>query len=93
MIDGCSKDKYNDDMKYLSRSNNYLKYGKAKVMLHPTYIFSKDLTNSIHKDKDDDSYLFAVFFQSQNDKEKGFTWFLFPYYGIAIECSKNTLIF
>ena len=55
-------------------------------------MFSKDLTNSIHRDREDDSYSFACFFRRQSDNKDCLTWFLFPYYGIAVECSKNTLI-
>lgn len=92
LLDGCCKDKYEDEMAYLHRCNNIWTYGKQKVLIHPTYVFSKDLTNSIHRDKEDDSYSFAFFFKHRSDNKDGLTWFLFPYYGIAIECSKNTLI-
>ena len=60
--------------------------------LHPTYIFSKNLRNSIHRDKNDNSRSFALFFRDSNHSNVGLTWFLFPFYGIAIECSRSTLI-
>ena len=74
----------------LTKCNNVIKYGKK--ILHPTYIFSKNLTNSIHRDKNNNSRSFALFFRDNNNSNMGLTWFLFPFYGIAIECSRNTLI-
>ena len=57
--------------------------------MHPSYVFSKNLTNSLHIDTGDDSKSFAIFFQQEMN---GLTWFLFPFYGIAIECSRHTVI-
>ena len=75
----------------LRKKNNLLNSAGEKI--HPTYIFSKDLTNSIHVDTGDDSRSFASFFWQEVEGEKnGLTWFLFPFYGIAIECSQHTLI-
>ena len=51
----------------------------------PTIAISEDLTNSIHLDREDCSESFGYWFSRK--KQKGRTWFLFPYYSLAIECS------
>ena len=71
----------------LKKRNNVLKSGNN--VMHPSYVFSKNLTNSLHIDTGDDSRSFAIFFQQEMN---GLTWFLFPFYGIAIECSRHTVI-
>ena len=60
----------------------------------PTYVCSRDLTNSPHLDYADTSQSYALFYRSGNDNRlsNGVTWFMFPYYGIAIELSGPTYI-
>ena len=87
----CSKS-FLSELNNLKKCNNVIQHGKGKKKLHPTYIFSKNLTNSMHRDSNDNSRSYALFFRDNLNSERGLTWFLFPFYGIAIECSKNTLI-
>ena len=54
----------------------------------PTIAISEDLTNSIHVDLDDSSESFGYWFSRKG--KKGRTWFLFPYYSLAIECSHKS---
>ena len=51
---------------------------------------SRDLTNSIHVDKSDDSRSYSVFYQSECDK--GLCYFLIPLIGVAIEISSTVII-
>ena len=68
---------------------NNSKGGKFDVIA--SYSVSRNLTNSLHLDLNDDSKSFAVFYVSSG-KHTTKTWLLFPDYGIAIEINKYVLI-
>lgn len=76
---------------HIAIKNSTENYGKQ--LLHPFHAFSRNLTNSIHKDNSDHSRTFAIWFREGDVvKNDGLTWFLFPFYGVAIECSSFTTI-
>lgn len=88
------KDRYNVVMRELKKKRNTMTYtdsndGTFDVI--SSYLVSKNLTNSLHMDMNDDSISFALFYVSST-KHTTKTWMLFPDYGIAIEIDQHVLI-
>ena len=88
------KDRYNAVMRELKKKRNTMTYidcndGTFDVI--PSYLVSRNLTNSLHMDVNDDSISFALFYVSST-KHTTKTWLLFPDYGIAIEIDQHVLI-
>ena len=90
----CCNDVLQKDLQVLKNENNVLVFpssdNSTNVCVHPSYAISHNLTNSIHCDVNDNSRSFAVFYPSE--KEDSCTWFLFPTYNIAIQCSDRVVI-
>ena len=90
---------YQDDIKQLQRDDlvwKVLDYKKNKdkkrrvLILHPTSAISMDLTNAMHRDTDDAIRSTAIFYSDPTNP--GTTFLLFPYYGLAIECTSTTFV-
>ena len=90
----CCNDVLQKDLQVLKNESNVLVFpssnNSTNVCVHPSYAISHNLTNSIHCDVNDNSRSFAVFYPSK--KEDSCTWFLFPTYNIAIQCSDRVVI-
>ena len=60
------------------------------ITVLPTYAVSESLTNnSIHKDINDASRCYAVFYQQEG---VGKSFLVFPYYSLAIECGQSPVL-
>ena len=92
----CCKDVLHKDLKFLKHESNVLMVpsldGMTCLSVHPSYAISHNLTNSIHCDVNDNSRSFAIFYTSKDKDKDSCTWFLFPRYGIAIQCSDKVVI-
>lgn len=90
------KDVYNDDIQLLKQDSNAWKVKvpgsshSKSLYLHPSSVVSISLTNTSHQDTNDGSRSFAVWYTNPN--HPGCTWFILPYYSLAIECSATTII-
>ena len=60
------------------------------IYVHPGKVVSIDMNNAFHLDPNDELRSIAVWYTDQSNP--GCTWFLFPHYSIAIECSTTTII-
>jgi len=90
------KDRYNAVLRELKKKRNTKTYNNSDdddgpFDVIPSYSVSRNLNNSLHKDKNDDSISFALFYVSST-KHSTKTWLLFPDYGIAIEIDQHVLI-
>ena len=85
---------YVEEMKVLIEKKNFTTHSDSNgksIDTISSYAISKNLTNSLHFDYNDDSKSFAVFYVSPGEHTTK-TWMLFPDYGIAIEVNKYVLI-
>ena len=92
---------YRNEIKLLSKMNNVttMKCTKVsstdnhstKITVHPTYSITRNLTNALHYDINDDSRSYAIWYTTSDNKRRK-SWLLFPDYGIAIEIGKYILI-
>ena len=92
---------YRNEIKVLSKMNNVttMKCTKVsstdnnstKITVHPTYSITRNITNALHYDINDDSRSFAIWYTT-SDNKRSKSWLLFPDYGIAIEIGKYILI-
>ena len=93
LLKSCCKLSLQAELKLLTKKDNILKVYSSKRVLAttlPTMAVSRDLTNSIHVDKSDDSRSYSVFYQSECNK--GLCYFLIPSIGLAIEISSTVII-
>lgn len=72
------------------RQNKHKAEPRIKLALHPTSAISMNLTNAMHVDKDDAIRSTAIFYSSPSNP--GTTFLLFPFYGLAIECTFTTIL-
>ena len=87
---------YNKSIEQIVDDNNYRRVkdhtkNNLPIKIHPSCSVSCNLTNAPHQDLNDASRSYAVWFQDKRDPSTT-TWFLLPYYSIAIECSSTTYI-
>ena len=67
--DTCADGCYNADLCFLEKRNNILKFRSSTGEKHtvlPTYMVSKNLTNSMHVDINDGCKSYALFYTTTN---------------------------
>ena len=79
---------YNSDISELKKEIKKDTWKVEGKHLHPTTAIS--LTNSSHEDQNDFIPSIGVWYTDQRNPGK--SWFLFPFYSIAVECSTTTII-
>ena len=96
MHESALEEVYKKDILRLVQNRNYLK-AKLKggspssyINVHPSTHISKDLGNGPYCDPNDSGPSFARWYTDADNP--GCTWFLFPQYSLAIECSTSTCI-
>ena len=85
--------KYDHDIALLKKEKNKCTWKIRDTHLHPTTAVAISLTNSSHQDPNDHTPSIAVWYTDPTTPGKpGKSWFLLPYYSIAVECSTTTII-
>ena len=79
------------ELSSLKECDNVMKLkSHNNLIVMPTYVVSKNLTNAIHQDVGDGSRTFAIWYQEKEGT--GLGYFAFPEYSLAIQLAGPTLV-